>query len=265
MPKFIEDVEIIGHSLIIKEPAELDPFAFGQVRIRIQPQNDTVAIFDGNGRQALSFNSRFAVLEVGGKWLVGEGETPPVGGGSEGDISVYDEEGRIRVHINGRDGSIRFHDTEETQRIRISGEHGAIKVSDSTLAIEFDIEADDLPNLEPGMVMVLVEGEPVKVTRFADFSEDNKVVGVLMDGPRGIILDHDPSSTTRWPIAVAGKVECKVDADIAPIALGDLLAVSESTPGHAQKMAGFHVGSTLGKALKALPAGKEKIPILLTL
>lgn len=59
---------------------------------------------------------------------------------------------------------------------------------------------------------------------------------------------------------------CKVDADIASIAVGDLLTTSP-TRGHAQKVAetGRATGAILGKALGALEKGKGKIPVMVLL
>ena len=59
---------------------------------------------------------------------------------------------------------------------------------------------------------------------------------------------------------------CKVDADVAPIKVGDLLTTSP-TRGHAQKVLdpGKAVGAIIGKALGALKEGKGKIPVLVTL
>ena len=59
---------------------------------------------------------------------------------------------------------------------------------------------------------------------------------------------------------------CKVDADIAPIAVGDLLTTSP-TKGHAQKVLDFEkaTGAIIGKALKSLEKYKGKIPILVML
>ena len=56
---------------------------------------------------------------------------------------------------------------------------------------------------------------------------------------------------------------CKVDADIAPIEVGDLLTTS-STKGHAQKVLDQKkaVGAIIGKALGSLENGKGKIPVL---
>jgi hypothetical protein len=59
---------------------------------------------------------------------------------------------------------------------------------------------------------------------------------------------------------------CKVDADIAPIKVGDLLTTSP-TKGHAQKALdpGKATGAIIGKALGSLKKGKGKIPVLVTL
>jgi hypothetical protein len=59
---------------------------------------------------------------------------------------------------------------------------------------------------------------------------------------------------------------CKVDADIAPIEVGDLLTTS-STRGHAQKVTdpAKAVGAIVGKALGSLKKGKGKIPVIVTL
>jgi hypothetical protein len=56
---------------------------------------------------------------------------------------------------------------------------------------------------------------------------------------------------------------CKVDADITPIKVGDLLTTSP-TKGHAQKVLEptEAIGAILGKALASLKEGKGTIPIL---
>jgi hypothetical protein len=68
------------------------------------------------------------------------------------------------------------------------------------------------------------------------------------------------------PIALMGKVYCKVDASYGAIEVGDLLTTS-STPGHAMKandpMKAF--GSVIGKALRPLDSGEGLIPILIAL
>ncbi|XHX78802.1 MAG: hypothetical protein RBJ76_02395 [Stenomitos frigidus ULC029] len=59
---------------------------------------------------------------------------------------------------------------------------------------------------------------------------------------------------------------CKVDADIAPIKIGDLLTTSP-TKGHAQKVLDrpAAIGAIIAKALAPLDQGKGKIPVMVTL
>jgi hypothetical protein len=59
---------------------------------------------------------------------------------------------------------------------------------------------------------------------------------------------------------------CKVDADIAPIKVGDLLTTSP-TPGHAQKVLDREqaAGAIIGKAMASRTRGQGKIPVFVTL
>jgi hypothetical protein len=68
------------------------------------------------------------------------------------------------------------------------------------------------------------------------------------------------------PIALLGKVYCKVDARHTAVHVGDLLCASP-TPGHAMKAADPQkaFGSVIGKALRSLQAGQALIPILIAL
>ena len=98
---------------------------------------------------------------------------------------------------------------------------------------------------------------------------DRKVAGVISGGGDcrpGIILDKRQTGSSRMPIALVGKVHCKVDAQYSPIEVGDLLTTSP-TPGHAMKVDDpFKAfGAVIGKALRPLDAGQDSIPILIAL
>ena len=82
----------------------------------------------------------------------------------------------------------------------------------------------------------------------------------------GILLDAHGVHRGRKPVALMGKVYCKVDADACPIEVGDLLTTS-AIPGHAMKAhdPARAVGGVLGKALAPLRAGRGLLPILVTL
>jgi hypothetical protein len=92
------------------------------------------------------------------------------------------------------------------------------------------------------------------------------VVSGAGDLKPGIVLDKQSSKRMRQPIALLGKVYCKVDALYGSIEIGDLLTTSE-TPGHAMKAQDREkaFGSVIGKALRPFPEGRGLIPILIAL
>jgi hypothetical protein len=139
-----------------------------------------------------------------------------------------------------------------------------VSLSNADCAEDFNIGAD--VSVEPGTVMVLGEEEVLLPSHQA---YDKRVAGVISGAGNykpGIVLDKQESQQRRLPVALLGKVFCKVDAQFGAIAVGDLLT-SSSTLGHAMKatdpLKAF--GSVIGKALRPLPAGKGLIPILIAL
>jgi hypothetical protein len=74
------------------------------------------------------------------------------------------------------------------------------------------------------------------------------------------------SGQIGWMVTLGAFAHCKVDADIAPINIGDLLTTSP-TKGHAQKALDQSkaTGAIVGKALGSLKTGKGKIPVIVML
>jgi hypothetical protein len=119
---------------------------------------------------------------------------------------------------------------------------------------------------DPGTVVVIDVDGALRESREA---YDKKVAGVVSGAGEyrhGLVLDKRSSQEGRIPVALVGKVYCKVDAQYSSIEVGDLLTTSE-TPGHAMKAVEpwRALGSIIGKALRPLPAGKSLIPILIAL
>jgi hypothetical protein len=162
-----------------------------------------------------------------------------------------------------------------TERMRITAS-GTVEIA-GTLNVGGDITgpasdfAEDFPvaaghAVEPGTVMALDENG---VLRPSDTSYDRKVAGVISgagDFRPGLILDRQGSSAGRLPLALVGKVYCKVDAAYGPIEVGDLLTTSP-TPGHAMKASdpAQAFGAVIGKALCPLKSGQALVPILVSL
>jgi hypothetical protein len=142
--------------------------------------------------------------------------------------------------------------------------NGDLFLPGADCAEHFDVAGDQ--HIEPGSVVVLDEHGLLIENQQA---YDTKVAGVVSGAGAyrpAIVLDKHPMTQLRQPIALVGKVYCKVDADYSPIAVGDLLTTSP-TPGHAMKAndAGKAFGAVLGKALGKLSSGRGLLPILVTL
>jgi hypothetical protein len=141
---------------------------------------------------------------------------------------------------------------------------GDIVLTGADCAEQFDVSSPEPP--EPGTVLVIDEEGALTESRDA---YDKKVAGVVSgagDYRHGILLDQRPGSSGRAPVAMVGKVYCKVDAEYASVDVGDLLTTS-GTPGHAMKAAdpSKAFGAVIGKALRPLAGGKALIPILIAL
>jgi hypothetical protein len=82
----------------------------------------------------------------------------------------------------------------------------------------------------------------------------------------GLILDRRTSDRARAPIALIGKVSCKVDTTNGPVTVGDLLTTS-GTAGFAMKATDplKSFGSVIGKALDSLERGRALVSILVSL
>lgn len=158
---------------------------------------------------------------------------------------IYGKGGRVAAYFEG--------DVEVT---------GDIRLTNADLAEDFTV----FDNTEPGEVMVLTEdGTLVQSTK----EYDKKVVGVISGAGKykpGIILDKQGKVENRKPIAIMGKVYCKVDASSCSIETGDMLTTS-NIPGFAMKATDSFkaFGAVIGKALASLSEGKGLIPILVVL
>lgn len=174
-----------------------------------------------------------------------------------------------RRTINLRNGNvgIGLNLQNPQERLEVDGNitvTGDVKLTGGDCAENFDVEGSQA--LEPGTVMVIGDEEKLHQCSIA---YDKRVAGVISgagDYRPGIILANRQSHQERLPIALTGKVYCKVDTQYGPIQAGDLLTTSPS-PGHAMKandpLKAF--GAVIGKALRPLAEGKGLIPILIAL
>lgn len=214
--------------------------------------------FNPNNQEAnvyIGWGEDVARIRIGGE-----------GAGSRNGLDIQTVRNRSLMRITG-EGKVGIGTTTPTEALEVNGTitaTGDIQLAGADCAEEFNIESEQL--LEPGTALVIGNEETLCQCTEA---YDRKVAGVISgagDCKPGIILGRQSFSSKRMPLALTGKVYCKVDAQYAPINIGDLLTTSP-TPGHAMKAQDLSKasGAILGKALRPLAQGQGLIPILVTL
>jgi hypothetical protein len=118
---------------------------------------------------------------------------------------------------------------------------------------------DTAGHVEPGDVVVIDPNHDEQVVKSTK-PYDTAVAGIISTEPAMVIGKSD----TETPLALAGRVLCKVSAENGPIHRGDLLTTA-STPGHAMKATEPTIGTILGKAMGELESGTAVITVLVTL
>lgn len=190
-----------------------------------------------------------------GRGVQGNGPEAGVGGFSEHGIGVLAQSGGIGIKAQAPIAGHFDGDIEVTGNIKLVGADCAE-----------DFEVGDLATAEQGSVMVLDDHGGV---RPSDREYDTRVAGVLSGAGSyapALILDRHEPRGDRLPLALMGKVYCKVDATNVAVEIGDLLTTS-STPGHAMKAQDQQraFGAVIGKALQPCRGTRGLIPILVAL
>jgi hypothetical protein len=173
-------------------------------------------------------------------------------------IAVLGKGGRVAGRFEGA--------VEITGDLNTSGNHnckGDIFLAHADCAEEFNVSG--VEPVEPGTVMVINNEDALEPSRRA---YDKRVAGIISGAgglQPGIVLDRQVEGS-RSPIALIGKVYCKVDADFGAIEVGDLLTTSP-TCGHAMKASdpANSFGAVIGKALRPMASGRGLVPVLVSL
>ncbi len=166
-----------------------------------------------------------------------------------------------------KDGNVGIGTKNPSAKLEVNGDlkvTGDVILTNADCAEDFDITCAE--PVEPGTVMIIDNGGALKPSSQA---YDRRVAGVISgagDFRPGITLDKRVDRANRLPLALTGKVYCKIDAQYGPVGLGDMLTTSP-TYGHAMKaddpFKAF--GSVIGKALRPMETGRGIIPILIAL
>lgn len=231
----------------------------GNPRVVINGQDGTLVLKDVNGKDTVALDARFGLLDLGAQ-------------GNEGDLRIRDNAGTFVFTFDasfavldlggkGNEGDLRLLNDAGEFTIHLDGGAGDIKLLGADLAEEFASRTE----VEPGSVVVAVGPDEVAVAREA---RDRRVVGVVSGAGnlRSAVRLAARPGEERVPVALTGRVYCKVDAGHGPITLGDLLTTS-ITEGHAMRVEdpAAAAGAIMGKALAPLKDGRGLIPVLLTL
>jgi hypothetical protein len=140
----------------------------------------------------------------------------------------------------------------------------------SDLAEPFDVAASRHAAPEAGSVVVIDASCPGDL-RVSDRAYDTRVAGVISganDLEPGMVMKAEGTAHAdgSHPVALTGRVWCKVDASFGAVAPGDLLTTS-TTAGHAMKAtdASRRAGAVIGKAMTSLEAGRGLVLVLVNL
>jgi hypothetical protein len=142
--------------------------------------------------------------------------------------------------------------------------NGTIRAEGNDIAEPFDMT--DKEGLEMGDVVIIDPDNPLHVKK-SIMEYDTLVAGIVSSREQaGYIAGGRSDGTSDKPLALAGRVLCKVTAENGMIAIGDLLTTS-NTPGFAMKATDREksFGSVIGKALQPLDDNNGIIMILVAL
>jgi hypothetical protein len=185
-----------------------------------------------------------------------------VGGVAPDEAALKAVDSHVRFFVKG-DVAIEGNLYVSTELFTPGGGIGDLSRSRGDLA---EVYASRMP-LESGEVVCLYPDDDTIVR--STVPNDPLVFGIISTAPAQVL---GKASGLGFPVALTGRVPCKVVAENGPIQRGDLLTTS-STPGHAMKArplseggcACLRPGTVIGKALGALAAGGGLIDVFVFL
>jgi hypothetical protein len=193
-----------------------------------------------------------------------------VSGTSRGGIGVYGKGATLAAQFDGPvsvNGNISGNvlnlagDANVTGNVNVTGD---VILTGSDCAEDFESSSV----IEPGTVVIIDASGELQVSQTA---YDQRVAGIISGAGSyrpGLILGKggEHPGGHRMPLALSGRVYCKVDAQFSHIEVGSLLTTS-ATPGHAMKATDRDraFGAVIGKALAGLESGRGLIPVLVAL
>jgi hypothetical protein len=245
----------------IRQPNAIQPhvdiFGRGQAdggEIRIKDRAGTTATVRLIGAQQSNTGGRLEMSQANGQLTV---VLDAEGGNGGGFLTLRKSDGTQTIVLDSDQGG---RGRVTTQVLEITG--------GSDLSEKFDIATPGV-EVEPGMVVCI---DPVNTGRLilSERAYDRTVAGIISGAggvsPGMLMGQAGTAADGRYPVALAGRVYCRVDASYGAVAPGDLITTS-TTPGHGMKVsdpAQAH-GAILGKAMTSLDEGQGLVLVLVSL
>ena len=197
-----------------------------------------------------------------------------------GNDIVIDTNGNVGIGMTNPTATLHVNGPIKADFAAVGGPQ-TLQYNPGTKVIGYDIAEifDTTEEVRTGDLLVIAETEDLTLRKSRSPYEKG-IVGVVSGSPailfEGSQLEIAPTpggfiKGKKPPVALVGRILCKVSIENGPIKRGDLLT-SSSTPGHAMKATDRDksFGTILGKALEPFDAGPEgektgKIVILVTL
>jgi hypothetical protein len=138
--------------------------------------------------------------------------------------------------------------------------------ADLSEQFEISTSADDL--IAPGSIVCIDPERPGEL-RVSDRAYDPTVAGIISGAggvkPGMLMGQRGTPADGQHPVALTGRVYCKVDASHGAIKPGDLITTSP-TPGHGMRADSARAsGAILGKAMTPLGEGRGLVLVLVSL
>jgi hypothetical protein len=182
---------------------------------------------------------------------------------------MYIQNGTQNVGIGTPDPQAKLHVLGATMTNTLVITGGADFAENFEVSLEKANNDAMTAKVEAGMIVSIDPASPGKLTLSAR-AYDRRVAGIVSGAsgvkPGMIMSQEGTLADGKYPVALSGRVYCRVDASRGPIKPGDLLTTS-STPGHAMKAADAARarGAIIGKAMTGLKEGKGLVLALVTL
>ncbi len=237
--------------------------ANGSVRMRIQAPvaQFTMSAFGTRGDE---FNNSAGLGAAGTVMWIGGQTGTPLWLYTDNNSPKNDPTASKAVYLTTT-GRLGIGNKTPTKKLDVSGEIKCtvLNITGADLSEKFNVNGEAEPGTvvsidteQPGQLIVSSKAYDRTVAGIISGAGDLKI-GVLM-GQAGT-MEHN-----GHPVALSGRVWCKVDASQAAVVPGDLLTTS-NFPGHAMKVLDYEMakGAVIGKAMTPLAEGKSGLVLVL--